>query len=185
MFVSAGKTLHGLGVFSESQVWQTHTETSYTNTHTHTHTHTHTLRGWRCVLVWLMTAAAEQLSASCHLTSDDWPSLSLSLSLSHLFSLALFRPFLPLMANKLIGSEYQTKSPFSLCLSVMNKGQSVTKYYRWIQKNGGYIWIQSSATIAINAKNASEKNIIWVNYVLRSELAIVADGLIQSTRFPN
>uniref|UniRef100_H3CAZ0 PAS fold-3 domain-containing protein n=1 Tax=Tetraodon nigroviridis TaxID=99883 RepID=H3CAZ0_TETNG len=50
--------------------------------------------------------------------------------------------------------------------SVMNKGQCVTKYYRWIQKSGGYIWIQSSATIAINAKNASEKNIVWVNYVL-------------------
>lgn len=52
-------------------------------------------------------------------------------------------------------------------LSVMNKGQCVTKYYRWIQKNSGYIWIQSSATIAINTKNAGEKNIIWVNYVLR------------------
>ncbi|XP_028993786.1 neuronal PAS domain-containing protein 3 isoform X2 [Betta splendens] len=51
-------------------------------------------------------------------------------------------------------------------LDLMNKGQCVTKYYRWIQKNSGYIWIQSSATIAINAKNASEKNIIWVNYVL-------------------
>ncbi|XP_052009152.1 neuronal PAS domain-containing protein 3-like isoform X2 [Xyrauchen texanus] len=51
-------------------------------------------------------------------------------------------------------------------LELMNKGQCVTKYYRWIQKNGGYIWIQSSATIAINAKNANEKNIIWVNYVL-------------------
>ncbi|KAF7648928.1 hypothetical protein LDENG_00149730 [Lucifuga dentata] len=51
-------------------------------------------------------------------------------------------------------------------LDLMNKGQCVTKYYRWIQKNGGYIWIQSSATIAVNAKNASEKNIIWVNYVL-------------------
>lgn len=45
----------------------------------------------------------------------------------------------------------------------------MTKYYRWIQKNGGYIWIQSSATIAINAKNSSDKNIIWVNYVLRSD----------------
>nr|XP_020467194.1 neuronal PAS domain-containing protein 3 isoform X4 [Monopterus albus] len=51
-------------------------------------------------------------------------------------------------------------------LDLMNKGQCVTKYYRWIQKNSGYIWIQSSATIAVNAKNASEKNIIWVNYVL-------------------
>ncbi|XP_033844226.1 neuronal PAS domain-containing protein 3 isoform X2 [Periophthalmus magnuspinnatus] len=51
-------------------------------------------------------------------------------------------------------------------LDLLNKGQCVTKYYRWIQKNGGYIWIQSSATIAINAKNNSDKNVIWVNYVL-------------------
>ncbi|XP_031435595.1 neuronal PAS domain-containing protein 3 isoform X2 [Clupea harengus] len=51
-------------------------------------------------------------------------------------------------------------------LDLINKGQCVTKYYRWIQKNGGYIWIQSSATISFNAKNANEKNIIWVNYVL-------------------
>ena len=42
---------------------------------------------------------------------------------------------------------------------VLNKGQCVTKYYRWMQKNGGYIWIQSSATIAINAKNANEKKL--------------------------
>uniref|UniRef100_A0A4W5RH66 Neuronal PAS domain protein 3 n=1 Tax=Hucho hucho TaxID=62062 RepID=A0A4W5RH66_9TELE len=53
-----------------------------------------------------------------------------------------------------------------LHLYLINKGQCVTKYYRWIQKSGGYIWIQSSATIAINAKNGNEKNIIWVNYVL-------------------
>ncbi|XP_035850841.1 neuronal PAS domain-containing protein 3 [Sander lucioperca] len=51
-------------------------------------------------------------------------------------------------------------------LDLINKGQCVSKYYRWIQKNSGYIWIQSSATIAINAKNANEKNVIWVNYVL-------------------
>ncbi|KAI4573006.1 hypothetical protein MJG53_012844 [Ovis ammon polii x Ovis aries] len=58
-------------------------------------------------------------------------------------------------------------SPFSAAIDeVLNKGQCVTKYYRWMQKNGGYIWIQSSATIAINAKNANEKNIIWVNYLL-------------------
>lgn len=56
--------------------------------------------------------------------------------------------------------------------AVMNKGQCVTNYYRWIQKNSGYIWIQSSATIAINAKNAGEKNIIWVNYVLRLVLTL-------------
>ncbi|TKC50316.1 hypothetical protein EI555_017978 [Monodon monoceros] len=55
---------------------------------------------------------------------------------------------------------------YSVFSPVLNKGQCVTKYYRWMQKNGGYIWIQSSATIAINAKNANEKNIIWVNYLL-------------------
>ncbi|KAM4664516.1 neuronal PAS domain-containing protein 3 isoform 3-T3 [Discoglossus pictus] len=51
-------------------------------------------------------------------------------------------------------------------LDLLNKGQCVTKYYRWMQKNGGYIWVQSCATIAINAKNANERNIIWVNYIL-------------------
>ncbi|XP_061674760.1 neuronal PAS domain-containing protein 3 isoform X2 [Syngnathoides biaculeatus] len=51
-------------------------------------------------------------------------------------------------------------------VELMNKGQCVTKYYRWIQRSAGYIWIQSSATIAINAKNASDKNVVWVNYVL-------------------
>lgn len=57
--------------------------------------------------------------------------------------------------------------PFVSLNTVLNKGQCVTKYYRWMQKNGGYIWIQSCATIAINTKNANEKNIIWVNYLLR------------------
>ncbi|XP_029454790.1 neuronal PAS domain-containing protein 3 isoform X1 [Rhinatrema bivittatum] len=51
-------------------------------------------------------------------------------------------------------------------LDLLNKGQCVTKYYRWMQKNGGYIWVQSCATISYSAKNANEKNIIWVNYIL-------------------
>ncbi|XP_069065199.1 neuronal PAS domain-containing protein 3 [Pleurodeles waltl] len=50
-------------------------------------------------------------------------------------------------------------------LDLLSKGQCVTKYYRWMQKNGGYIWVQSCATIAINSKNTNE-NIIWVNYIL-------------------
>ncbi|XP_038641937.1 neuronal PAS domain-containing protein 1 isoform X2 [Scyliorhinus canicula] len=51
-------------------------------------------------------------------------------------------------------------------LDLLNKGQVVTNYYRWLQKNGGYMWVQSSATISINVKNGNEKNIIWVNHVL-------------------
>lgn len=64
---------------------------------------------------------------------------------------------------------------------VLNKGQCVTKYYRWMQKNGGYIWIQSSATIAINAKNANEKNVIWVNYLLRYLFCYVSLAVINCT----
>ncbi|XP_044515941.1 neuronal PAS domain-containing protein 3 [Gracilinanus agilis] len=69
-------------------------------------------------------------------------------------------------------------------LDLLNKGQCVTKYYRWMQKNGGYIWIQSSATIAINAKNANEKNIIWVNYLLRCEHRLVGTSPCPRIRNP-
>ncbi|XP_053700529.1 neuronal PAS domain-containing protein 3 isoform X1 [Synchiropus splendidus] len=70
-------------------------------------------------------------------------------------------------------------------LDLMNKGQCVTKYYRWIQKSSGYIWIQSSATIAVNAKNASDKNIIWVNYVLSNpEYKDVPMDIIQLPNLP-
>ncbi|XP_078287084.1 neuronal PAS domain-containing protein 3-like [Rhinoraja longicauda] len=54
-------------------------------------------------------------------------------------------------------------------LDLLNKGQVVTKYYRWMQKNGGYMWVQSSATISINVKNGNEKNIIWVNHVVSKQ----------------
>lgn len=44
----------------------------------------------------------------------------------------------------------------------------VTGYYRWLQRRGGYLWIQSTATVSINHKAPHERNVIWVNYVLRS-----------------
>ncbi|CAM4670617.1 unnamed protein product [Lepidochelys olivacea] len=51
-------------------------------------------------------------------------------------------------------------------LDLLKKGQVVTRYYRWLQKNGGFVWIQSCATISVNIKNPSEKNMVWVNYIL-------------------
>ncbi|XP_041092224.1 neuronal PAS domain-containing protein 1-like isoform X2 [Polyodon spathula] len=51
------------------------------------------------------------------------------------------------------------------------KGQVVTGYYRWLQRRGGFLWIQSCATISFNHKSPQDRNIIWVNYVLsRPEL---------------
>ncbi len=53
-----------------------------------------------------------------------------------------------------------------LSLSVLNKGQVMSNYYRLINKTGGYTWLQSCATLICNTKNAEEQSIICVNYVL-------------------
>uniref|UniRef100_A0A8C5EQV9 PAS domain-containing protein n=2 Tax=Gouania willdenowi TaxID=441366 RepID=A0A8C5EQV9_GOUWI len=54
---------------------------------------------------------------------------------------------------------------------LLRKGQVVTGYYRWLQRRGGYLWIQSTATVSINHKAPHERNVIWVNYILsRTEL---------------
>ncbi|KAF7663332.1 hypothetical protein LDENG_00211930 [Lucifuga dentata] len=49
---------------------------------------------------------------------------------------------------------------------LLRKGQVVTGYYRWLQRRGGYLWIQSTATVSINHKAPHERNVIWVNFVL-------------------
>jgi hypothetical protein len=43
----------------------------------------------------------------------------------------------------------------------------MTQYYRVMNKNGGYTWVQTCATVVCNSKNAEEQNIICVNYVIR------------------
>ncbi|XP_051966426.1 neuronal PAS domain-containing protein 1-like [Xyrauchen texanus] len=63
---------------------------------------------------------------------------------------------------------------------LLRKGQVVTGYYRWLQKRGGYLWIQSCATVSINHKAPHERNVIWVNYVLsRPEMADMPLDLLQ------
>jgi len=54
-----------------------------------------------------------------------------------------------------------------LCGAVLNKGQVLTDYYRLMNRHGGYVWLQTCATIICNAKNVDEQNIIAINYVLR------------------
>lgn len=50
---------------------------------------------------------------------------------------------------------------------MINKGQVMTQYYRIMNKNGGYTWVQTCATVVCNSKNAEEQNVICVNYVIR------------------
>ncbi|XP_037950883.1 protein trachealess-like [Teleopsis dalmanni] len=70
------------------------------------------------------------------------------------------------------------KSLYSLChaedanrlrkshMDLIEKGQVLTGYYRMMNKNGGYTWLQSCATVVCSTKNADEQNIICVNYVI-------------------
>ncbi|XP_061073467.1 neuronal PAS domain-containing protein 1 [Conger conger] len=63
---------------------------------------------------------------------------------------------------------------------LLRKGQVVTGYYRWLQRRGGFLWVQSCATVSINHKAPHERNVIWVNYVLsRTELPDTAVDLLQ------
>lgn len=59
----------------------------------------------------------------------------------------------------------------SLSLTVINKGQVLTHYYRLMNKNGGYTWLQTCATVVCSSKNAEEQNIICVNYVVSNREA--------------
>uniref|UniRef100_A0A8C2M251 Neuronal PAS domain protein 1 n=1 Tax=Cricetulus griseus TaxID=10029 RepID=A0A8C2M251_CRIGR len=50
-------------------------------------------------------------------------------------------------------------------LDLLDKGQVVTGYYRWLQRAGGFVWLQSVATVAGNGKSAGEHHVLWVSHV--------------------
>lgn len=53
-----------------------------------------------------------------------------------------------------------------LGVSVLVKGQVTTKYYRFLAKHGGWVWVQSYATIVHNSRSSRPHCIVSVNYVL-------------------
>lgn len=60
--------------------------------------------------------------------------------------------------------------------SVLVKGQVTTKYYRFLAKQGGWVWVQSYATIVHNSRSSRPHCIVSVNYVLTWVLP-AADGV--------
>ncbi|XP_012277983.1 single-minded homolog 2 [Orussus abietinus] len=46
------------------------------------------------------------------------------------------------------------------------KGQVTTRYYRFLTKSGGWIWMQSYATMVYNTRSSRRHCIVSVNYVL-------------------
>ncbi|XP_064629736.1 single-minded homolog 2-like isoform X2 [Lineus longissimus] len=50
--------------------------------------------------------------------------------------------------------------------TLLLKGQVTTKYYRFLSKDGGWVWMQSYATIVHNSRSSRPHCIVSVNYVL-------------------
>uniref|UniRef100_H3DRE9 Single-minded C-terminal domain-containing protein n=1 Tax=Tetraodon nigroviridis TaxID=99883 RepID=H3DRE9_TETNG len=46
------------------------------------------------------------------------------------------------------------------------KGQVTTRYYRFLAKPGGWVWVQSYATIVHNSRSSRPHCVVSVNYVL-------------------
>ncbi|XP_023311431.1 single-minded homolog 1 [Anoplophora glabripennis] len=49
---------------------------------------------------------------------------------------------------------------------LLHKGQVTSKYYRFLCKGGGWVWMQSYATIVHNSRSSRPHCIVSVNYVL-------------------
>ena len=50
---------------------------------------------------------------------------------------------------------------------MLHKGQASSRYYRWLTRGGGWVWVQSYATIVHNSRSSRPHCIVAVNYVLR------------------
>lgn len=57
-------------------------------------------------------------------------------------------------------------SRFSL-LAVFAKGQVCTGQYRMLAKRGGFVWVETQATVIYNNKNSQPQCVVCVNFVLR------------------
>ncbi|CAF4495746.1 unnamed protein product [Rotaria socialis] len=49
---------------------------------------------------------------------------------------------------------------------LLTKGQVTTRYYRFLTRNGGWIWIQSYATLVHNSRSSRPEVIVSVNHAL-------------------
>lgn len=61
-------------------------------------------------------------------------------------------------------------SYFPLCfflLLVFAKGQVCTGQYRMLAKRGGFVWVETQATVIYNNKNSQPQCVVCVNFVLR------------------
>eukprot|EP00076_Gallus_gallus_P021652 XP_015142748.1 hypoxia-inducible factor 1-alpha isoform X3 [Gallus gallus] len=61
-----------------------------------------------------------------------------------------------------LDSDHLTKTHHDM----FTKGQVTTGQYRMLAKQGGYVWVETQATVIYNTKNSQPQCIVCVNYVL-------------------
>nr|AAI26006.1 HIF-1a protein [Xenopus laevis] len=61
-----------------------------------------------------------------------------------------------------LDSDHLTKAHHNM----FTKGQVTTGQYRMLAKKGGYVWVETQATVIYNSKNSQPQCIVCVNYVL-------------------
>uniref|UniRef100_A0A4W4HNC2 Hypoxia-inducible factor 1-alpha n=1 Tax=Electrophorus electricus TaxID=8005 RepID=A0A4W4HNC2_ELEEL len=61
-----------------------------------------------------------------------------------------------------LDSDHLTKTHHNL----FAKGQATSSQYRMLAKKGGYVWVETQATVIYNPKNSQPQCIVCVNYVL-------------------
>ncbi|XP_066550518.1 hypoxia-inducible factor 1-alpha isoform X2 [Amia ocellicauda] len=74
-----------------------------------------------------------------------------------------------------LDSDHLTKTHHDL----FAKGQATTGQYRMLAKKGGFVWVETQATVIYNTKNSQPQCIVCVNYVLSG---VVEEELVLSLR---
>nr|AFU07557.1 hypoxia-inducible factor 1 alpha subunit [Lepisosteus platostomus] len=72
-----------------------------------------------------------------------------------------------------LDSDHLTKTHHDL----FAKGQATTGQYRMLAKKGGFVWVETQATVIYNTKNSQPQCIVCVNYVLSG---VVQEDLVFS-----
>lgn len=57
--------------------------------------------------------------------------------------------------------------PVCFSLLVFAKGQVCTGQYRMLAKRGGFVWVETQATVIYSSKNSQPQCVVCVNFVLR------------------
>ena len=50
---------------------------------------------------------------------------------------------------------------------MLNKGQTLSDYWRLVNHYDGCVWLQSRATLVCNGKSLDDQHIVVINYVIR------------------